>query len=173
MTRIGNLVVGRREQHITITTRAQESTILFQWENLESGVVLKTSSSTGVDETLKLEAIYYASQIPRDLAVHQSRIPLNERRQPVQGLGSTSKGADSITYCGSKPTNRIDNPEPSRLGCQHIRCRLLAKSRLSGHVSGTSALPPTADIRAPMSALNPKRRHDRAVGYFQDSIRRP
>ncbi len=30
---------------------------------------------------------------------------------------------------------------------------LLANNGLSGHVAGTSALPPTTDIRAPMSAL--------------------
>ncbi len=31
----------------------------------------------------------------------------------------------------------------------------MANNGLSGHVAGTSALPPTTDIRAPMSALAP------------------
>ncbi len=32
---------------------------------------------------------------------------------------------------------------------------LLANNGLSGHVAGTSALPPTAEVRAPMSAFPP------------------
>ncbi len=37
-------------------------------EGLERRLDLKPSSATGVDETLKLEAVYYACQIPRGLA---------------------------------------------------------------------------------------------------------
>ncbi len=33
------------------------------------------------------------------------------------------------------------------------QCPLLAKNGLSGHVAGTSALPPTAEVRAPMSGI--------------------
>ncbi len=36
-----------------------------------------------------------------------------------------------------------------------LQSQLLAKKRHSGHVAGTSAYPPTGDIRWPMSAFHP------------------
>ncbi len=39
------------------------------------------------------------------------------------------------------------------LAAHRVECPLLANNGLSGHVAGTSALPPIAEVRAPMSAL--------------------
>ncbi len=66
---------------------------------------------------------------------------------------------NSLTVCHDRRIARISGNEKFSVesqigpGTPEIVRRLLAKNGLPGHVAGTSALPPTTDIRAPMYAL--------------------